>query len=94
MQQILNWPGTFETFRKIPTCLVYDAHGNIVTWGLQAKNLPVGPDMVKCEWFKLFLEPKAMRDESNVDPRLPQLPVRLLESALGQYLTSCVRIAR
>ena len=25
--------------------------------------------------FKLFLEPKALRDESTVDPRLPRLPV-------------------
>ncbi|CAG8708613.1 123_t:CDS:2, partial [Acaulospora colombiana] len=27
VQQILHWPGSFETFRKIPTCLLYDEHG-------------------------------------------------------------------
>lgn len=26
--------------------------------------------------FKLFLEPRALRDESAIDPRLPQIPVR------------------
>ncbi|CCA73398.1 hypothetical protein PIIN_07352 [Serendipita indica DSM 11827] len=46
VQQILHWPGSFETFRKIPTCLL----------------------------FKLFLEPKALRDDAEVDPRLPRLP--------------------
>lgn len=30
----------------------------------------------KCEWFKLFLEPHALRDEHAVDPRLPEIPVR------------------
>jgi len=28
----------------------------------------------KCEWFKLFLEPHALRDGA-IDPRLPALPV-------------------
>ncbi|KIJ61239.1 hypothetical protein HYDPIDRAFT_97047 [Hydnomerulius pinastri MD-312] len=32
------------------------------------------PGTIRCEWFKLFLEPRALRDESAVDPRLPQLP--------------------
>jgi len=32
---------------------------------------------IKCEWFKLFLEPKALRDQSVIDPRLPSLPVSL-----------------
>ena len=35
------------------------------------------PGTTRCEWFKLFLEPRALRDESSVDPRLPQLPVRI-----------------
>jgi hypothetical protein len=30
---------------------------------------------MRCEWFKLFLEPRALRDRTAVDPRLPQLPV-------------------
>ncbi|KAF8064184.1 hypothetical protein FPV67DRAFT_1629198 [Lyophyllum atratum] len=83
VQQILNWPGSFETFRKasrssfwqsIPTCLLYDEHGRILAWGLEAKNAHPMPGTTRCEWFKLFLEPHALRDESTIDPRLPQLP--------------------
>ncbi|KAF8890667.1 hypothetical protein BD779DRAFT_1438377 [Infundibulicybe gibba] len=77
VQQILNWPGSFETFRKIPTCLLYDEHGQIMAWGLEAKNAAPMPGTTRCEWFKLFLEPHALRDESAVDPRLPQLPSAL-----------------
>ncbi|KAF8331921.1 uncharacterized protein EI90DRAFT_3055886 [Cantharellus anzutake] len=32
------------------------------------------PGTVRCEWFKLFLEPSALRDDV-VDPRLPKLPL-------------------
>ncbi|KAF9445980.1 actin-like ATPase domain-containing protein [Macrolepiota fuliginosa MF-IS2] len=74
VQQILNWPGSFETFRKIPTCLLYDEYGRVLAWGLEAKNATPMDGTLKCEWFKLFLEPKTLRDESNVDPRLPLLP--------------------
>ncbi|KAJ8482579.1 hypothetical protein ONZ51_g5262 [Trametes cubensis] len=74
VQQILNWPGSFETFRKIPTCLLYDQNGQILAWGIEAKNAGPIPGAIKCEWFKLFLEPKALRDEADVDPRLPALP--------------------
>ncbi|KAG8787696.1 hypothetical protein FRC15_008371 [Serendipita sp. 397] len=74
IQQILQWPGSFETFRKIPTCLLYDEQGRVLAWGLQAKNANVGPGLYKCEWFKLFLEPKVLRNESDIDPRLPRLP--------------------
>ncbi|KAI6046624.1 actin-like ATPase domain-containing protein [Pisolithus marmoratus] len=74
IQQILHWPGSFETFRKVPTCLLYDEHGQVIAWGLEAKNASPMPGTYRCEWFKLFLEPRALRDESAVDPRLPQLP--------------------
>ncbi|KAH7882185.1 actin-like ATPase domain-containing protein [Phlebopus sp. FC_14] len=74
IQQILHWPGSFETFRKVPTCLLYDEHGQVLAWGLEAKNASPMPGTIRCEWFKLFLEPRALRDESAVDPRLPQLP--------------------
>ncbi|KIY62877.1 actin-like ATPase domain-containing protein [Cylindrobasidium torrendii FP15055 ss-10] len=74
IQQILSWPGSFENFRKIPTCLLYDDVGQVLAWGLEAKNATEMPDMLKCEWFKLFLEPHALRDQSAVDPRLPPLP--------------------
>ncbi|KAF5375362.1 hypothetical protein D9615_008000 [Tricholomella constricta] len=59
---------------QIPTCLLYDEHGRILAWGLEAKNASPMPGTTCCEWFKLFLEPHALRDESAVDPRLPQLP--------------------
>ncbi|TFK82502.1 actin-like ATPase domain-containing protein [Polyporus arcularius HHB13444] len=74
VQQILNWPGSFETFRKIPTCLLYDQTGQVIAWGIEAKNAGPMPGAIKCEWFKLFLEPHALRDSSTVDPRLPTLP--------------------
>lgn len=73
VQQILNWPGSFETFRKIPTCILYDEIGNVITWGIEAKNASPMPGAIKCEWFKLFLEPHALRD-GTIDPRLPALP--------------------
>ncbi|KAF9054273.1 hypothetical protein BJ165DRAFT_1522813 [Panaeolus papilionaceus] len=74
VQQILTWPGSFEHFRKIPTCLLYDEHGRVLAWGLEAKNTSPIPGTTRCEWFKLFLEPQALRDESSVDPRLPAIP--------------------
>lgn len=99
IQQILHWPGSFETFRKVPTCLLYDEHGQVLAWGLEAKNASPMLGTVRCEWyvsvpfffwpavtcrdvllplvsirFKLFLEPRALRDETTIDPRLPQLP--------------------
>ncbi|KIJ47170.1 hypothetical protein M422DRAFT_164320 [Sphaerobolus stellatus SS14] len=74
VQQILHWPGSFETFRKVPTCLLYDEHGRVLAWGLEAKNASPMPGTLRCEWFKLFLEPKALRDESTIDSRLPRIP--------------------
>ncbi|OJA20948.1 hypothetical protein AZE42_03492 [Rhizopogon vesiculosus] len=74
IQQILHWPGSFETFRKVPTCLLYDDNGQVLAWGLEAKNASAMPGTTRCEWFKLFLEPSALRDENAIDPRLPQLP--------------------
>ncbi|KAJ7036189.1 hypothetical protein C8F04DRAFT_1394417 [Mycena alexandri] len=69
IQQILNWPGSSETFRKIPTCLLYDELGHIVAWGLEAKYALQIPGTAHYKRFKLFLEPGALRDE-----RLPSLP--------------------
>ncbi|KAF8904785.1 hypothetical protein CPB84DRAFT_1677131 [Gymnopilus junonius] len=74
VQQILQWPGSFETFRKIPTCLLYDEFGQVLAWGLEAKNASPMPGTTRCEWFKLFLEPHALRDQSAIDPRLPAIP--------------------
>uniref|UniRef100_D8QFI8 Actin-like ATPase domain-containing protein n=1 Tax=Schizophyllum commune (strain H4-8 / FGSC 9210) TaxID=578458 RepID=D8QFI8_SCHCM len=74
VRQILHWPGSDETFRKIPTCLVYDMYGRVLAWGLEAKNMSPMEGTIRCEWFKLFLEPSALRDPNTIDPRLPQLP--------------------
>ncbi|KAI0282749.1 hypothetical protein BGY98DRAFT_953377 [Russula aff. rugulosa BPL654] len=74
VQQILHWPGSMETFRKVPTCLMYDERGQVHSWGLEAKSANPPPGYIKCEWFKLFLEPHALRDQSMVDPRLPPIP--------------------
>ncbi|KAI9512146.1 actin-like ATPase domain-containing protein [Russula earlei] len=74
VQQILHWPGSMETFRKVPTCLLYDERGQVLSWGLDAKNTNPVAGSIKCEWFKLFLEPHALRDQSTIDPRLPPIP--------------------
>ncbi|KAG8931511.1 hypothetical protein FRC02_002636 [Tulasnella sp. 418] len=74
VQNILHWPGSMETFRKVPTCLLYNDAGQVLAWGLEARNASLGPGMIRCEWFKLFLEPRALRDSSTIDPRLPSLP--------------------
>lgn len=50
VQQILQWPGTSETFRKIPTCLVYDDSANLLAWGLEAKYTGHDPGAYRCEW--------------------------------------------
>jgi hypothetical protein len=50
VQQILHWPGSFETFRKIPTCLLYDNQGQVLAWGLEAKNANITQGGYKCEW--------------------------------------------
>ncbi|KAF9511529.1 hypothetical protein BS47DRAFT_1346698 [Hydnum rufescens UP504] len=74
VQQILSWPGTSGSFRKIPTCLVYDDTGRVLAWGLKAKNMSPIPGTTRCEWFKLFLDPTALRDGGAVDLPLPKLP--------------------
>ncbi|KAF8750144.1 Actin-like ATPase protein [Rhizoctonia solani] len=79
VQQILQWPGSFENFRKIPTCLLYGEQGEVLTWGLEAKNASPIPGSFRCEWFKLFLEPKScVREQSTrVCPVSPARPERL-----------------
>ncbi|KAG5735573.1 Heat shock 70 kDa protein 12B [Termitomyces sp. T112] len=90
VQQILHWPGSPETFRKIPTCLLYDEHGRILAWGLEAKNASPMPGTTRCEWFKLFLEPHALRDPSAIDPRLPSLPPGKMAIDLIVDFLSCL----
>ncbi|KZV91854.1 hypothetical protein EXIGLDRAFT_693266 [Exidia glandulosa HHB12029] len=74
VQQILRWPKAMDTFRKVPTCLLYDEQGRVLAWGLEAKHATIVQGMYRCEWFKLYLEPQALREGGSVDPRLPPLP--------------------
>jgi hypothetical protein len=50
VQQVLNWPGTQDTYRKIPTCLLYDQNGRVLAWGIEAKSNGPIPGTYKCEW--------------------------------------------
>ncbi|KAJ7778510.1 actin-like ATPase domain-containing protein [Mycena metata] len=90
VQQIINWPGSSETFRKIPTCLLYDELGRVLAWGLEAKNASAIPGTSRYEWFKLFLDPRALRDESALDPRLPSLPPGKTPTDLITDFLSCL----
>ena len=78
IRQIIHWPGSYETYRKVPSCIMYEQQGSepakVVAWGLEAKNRSGGPGLVKCEWFKLLLSPESLRS-GVVDPRLPPLPL-------------------
>lgn len=40
------WP---EAHRKVPTCLVYDAIGRVVAWGLGAQDMKLEKDWTRCE---------------------------------------------
>ena len=42
-----------ETFRKVPTCLLYDERGQVLAWGLEAKNANPVPGSIKCEWYDI-----------------------------------------
>ena len=77
VQQILRWPKALEAMRKVPTCLLYGETGEVLAWGVEAKHATAGQGMVQCEWFKLHLEPSALRAVDRgqpPDPRLPALP--------------------
>lgn len=54
VQQILSWPGATQHFRKIPTCLLYDSRGRVISWGLAAKYDRPGEFQVRCEWCGPF----------------------------------------
>ncbi|KAJ6482899.1 hypothetical protein C8R47DRAFT_576571 [Mycena vitilis] len=75
---------------KIPTCLLYDEEGRIMAWGLEAKNASAMPGTSRYEWFKLFLDPRALRDEAALDPRLPLLPPGKTPTDLIMEFLSCL----
>ncbi|BGP57949.1 hypothetical protein JCM8202v2_005603 [Rhodotorula sphaerocarpa] len=80
VRQILNWPGSYETYRKVPTAIVYyqptpAEEAIIVAWGIEAKAMTLRPGFYKVEWFKLFLDPMVLREgRYATSARLPALP--------------------
>ncbi|GAA5889552.1 hypothetical protein JCM5296_005983 [Sporobolomyces johnsonii] len=99
IRQILSWPGSYETYRKVPTCILYEQHSpdeeaKIVSWGLEAKNATVGKGLIKCEWFKLLLSPESLR--SGVpDPWLPPLPAgKNVVDVIADFLRCIWRYAK
>jgi hypothetical protein len=52
VRQILSWPGSYETFRKVPTCIAYyqpspDEEAQIIAWGLEASSLSLREGIYK-----------------------------------------------
>ena len=52
VQQVLKWPGASETYRKVPTCLLYDENGRVIAWGFEAKWAGPIPGKFRCEWVR------------------------------------------
>ncbi|GJN93855.1 hypothetical protein Rhopal_006914-T1 [Rhodotorula paludigena] len=80
VRQILNWPGSYETYRKVPTCIAYYQptpadEAIVVAWGTEAKAMTLREGFYKVEWFKLFLDPQVLREgRLAASARLPELP--------------------
>ncbi|GAA6044092.1 hypothetical protein JCM8097_000207 [Rhodosporidiobolus ruineniae] len=99
IRQILSWPGSYETYRKVPTCILYsqpnpNEEAKVVAWGIEAKNATVTRGLIKCEWFKLLLSPEFLR--SGVpDPWLPPLPAgKNVVDVIADFLRCVWRYAR
>ncbi|CED82701.1 dihydrolipoyl dehydrogenase [Phaffia rhodozyma] len=101
-KQIVHWPGSQGTFRKIPTCIVYSPSGQVIAWGVEAEALGVLPaGYVKCERFISSLQPTAMkigpeeREVERIDLRLPDLPPnKTVSQVMIDYLTHLWTYAR
>ncbi|BGP43161.1 hypothetical protein JCM10449v2_007185 [Rhodotorula kratochvilovae] len=99
IRQILSWPGSYETYRKVPTCILYEQHdpeeeAKIVSWGLEAKNATVTKGLIKCEWFKLLLSPESLRS-GIPDPWLPPLPAgKNVVDVIADFLRCAWRYAK
>lgn len=53
IRQILTWPGSYETYRKVPTCILYAQRtpsepATVLAWGLEAKSAAISEGMYKC----------------------------------------------
>lgn len=61
IRQILTWPGSYETYRKVPTCILYSQRtpsepAQVLAWGLEAKSAAVqeGMGLYKCVILSKF----------------------------------------
>ncbi|KAF9511523.1 hypothetical protein BS47DRAFT_1166643 [Hydnum rufescens UP504] len=66
---ILSWLGSSDACRKIPTRLVYDNQGDLRAWGPQARDMNLRNGWVRCEWFKILLDPESA--PSTISTLLP-----------------------
>ncbi|KAM0786232.1 hypothetical protein ACM66B_007033 [Microbotryomycetes sp. NB124-2] len=80
VRQILTWPGSYESHRKVPTCILYhqaspNEEARILAWGIEAKSAALRDGFFKAEWFKLYLDPVVLREgRAAAAARLPELP--------------------
>ncbi|KAK4046962.1 hypothetical protein OIO90_006380 [Microbotryomycetes sp. JL221] len=80
VRQILTWPGSYESHRKVPTCILYhqpipQEEAKILAWGIEAKSAALREGFFKAEWFKLYLDPIVLREgRAAAAARLPDLP--------------------
>ncbi|KAF9503719.1 hypothetical protein BS47DRAFT_1402134 [Hydnum rufescens UP504] len=58
VEQIL-WPGPN---RKVLTSLIYDARGRVVAWGHRFQAIELEKGWIRCEMFKLLLDPNGASD--------------------------------
>ncbi|GAA5969837.1 hypothetical protein JCM3765_004591 [Sporobolomyces pararoseus] len=101
IRSILSWPGSYETFRKVPTCIAYyqdspNEEAQVIAWGLEASSLSIREGFYKVEWFKLFLDPLVLREgQLAASARLPQLPVgKQPIDCITDYLSCLWRYAK
>ncbi|KAF9505894.1 hypothetical protein BS47DRAFT_483365 [Hydnum rufescens UP504] len=64
VEQIL-WPGSN---RKVPTSLTYDAQGRVVAWGHRSQVIKLERGWIRCEMFKLLLNPNGASDIIPIFP--------------------------
>ncbi|KAF9511769.1 hypothetical protein BS47DRAFT_1394865 [Hydnum rufescens UP504] len=87
VRQILAWPGSSHSCSTIPTCLVYDTLGDICAWGLEATDMTLKKGWVRCEWFKLWLDPSSA-PSTVIESRFFQPPKNVVD-LVADYL-SCI----
>ncbi|KAF9511530.1 hypothetical protein BS47DRAFT_1395036 [Hydnum rufescens UP504] len=84
---IISWPGSSDPFRKIPTCLVYDNLGDLRAWGLQARDINLRRGWLRCEWFKMLLDPESAPSTINTLLPMGKQPADLAVDFLSSLWT-------